>query len=129
MGLNFSALSFSVVFSVMPLTARSAVHSCWGGATPGLLLLRNTLRGGLIAATALVAGVPMASAGTFDKTNIVMRFCQLAVSNEALRSAQPVPEGLSEFTCQCFLRNLDLGSSLNAAKANCRQAAIRRYGL
>ncbi|MCT0230854.1 hypothetical protein KQ306_08320 [Synechococcus sp. CS-1324] len=68
-------------------------------------------------------------ARTLDQSNIVMRFCQLAVNTEVERSGLAVPAGLTQFTCQCFLRHLDLGRSLNAAQVNCKQEAIRRYRL
>jgi hypothetical protein len=64
-----------------------------------------------------------------ENSNLAMRFCQIAVNAEVARSLQSVPDGLTQFTCQCVLRQLDLSRTLKLAQSTCRQEAIRRYGL
>ncbi len=68
-------------------------------------------------------------AQSLNARNLAMHFCQLAVSDEVRRSGQKVPEGLTQSTCQCFLRQFDFTSNLKAAEHTCRQETLRRYGL
>ncbi|MCP9886290.1 hypothetical protein KBY97_14335 [Synechococcus sp. ATX 2A4] len=68
-------------------------------------------------------------AQTIDARNLAMHFCQLAVTNEVRRSGQSVPEGLTQSTCQCFLKQFDFNSNLKAAESICRQETLRKYGL
>jgi hypothetical protein len=84
----------------------------------------------LIAASALLPPVPPAAgAEPIENSNLAMQFCQIAVNAEVARSLRSVPEGLTQFTCQCVLRQLDLSRTLKLAQSTCRQEAIRRYGL
>jgi hypothetical protein len=84
----------------------------------------------LIAASAWLTLVPFAAeAEPIENSSLAMRFCQIAVNAEVARSLQSVPDGLTQFTCQCVLRQLDLSRTLKLAQSTCRQEAIRRYGL
>jgi hypothetical protein len=84
----------------------------------------------VIAVSAFIPVVPLdIRAQSIDARNLAMHFCQLAVNNEVKRSGQSVPEGLTQSTCQCFLRQFDFNSNLKAAESVCRQETLRKYGL
>lgn len=83
-----------------------------------------------LALPVVVPALPVAvRAQSLNARNLAMHFCQLAVSDELRRSGQNVPEGLTQSTCQCFLRQFDFNSNLKAAERTCRQETLRRYGL
>lgn len=75
------------------------------------------------------ASAAIARGGSFSPESrlTVTRLC-LAGVNAALQAAGKVPPpGLEEYTCSCFLDQVDQGSSIEGATGICRQRAATRF--
>ncbi|MEB3321376.1 MAG: hypothetical protein VKI81_00970 [Synechococcaceae cyanobacterium] len=76
------------------------------------------------AAAALLAPLP-ASAGEFGE--IVRTFCLSAFRSEMADAGKIPPAGMADYACNCVTDRLRQGSSLAAARSDCRLATASRF--
>ncbi|MEO1002443.1 MAG: hypothetical protein AAFX65_04950 [Cyanobacteria bacterium J06638_7] len=75
---------------------------------------------------ALAMGLP-ARASTLDQ--LVRGYCINAVNSEVRASGTPPPAGMAEYTCDCVVREIGRGQTVNQATSTCRSLAIRKFDL
>lgn len=89
----------------------------------------------LVAATAAVATATLSAAlsgpgqAASDEGGTINRLC-LAGFNAAMSHAgKTPPAGMGTYTCNCFLEEVNNGTSIQAAQDICKQKAAARYKL
>lgn len=69
------------------------------------------------------------SASASRRNDSVTRFC-LAGFQAAFQAARKVPpDGMGAYTCNCFVEQVNKGSSIQGATDTCRQLATTKYRL
>ncbi|MCP9827390.1 MULTISPECIES: hypothetical protein [unclassified Synechococcus] len=69
------------------------------------------------------------SASASTRNDSVTRFC-LAGFQAAFQAARKVPpDGMGAYTCNCFVEQVNKGSSIQGATDICRQLATTKYRL
>ncbi len=64
-----------------------------------------------------------------NQWNILNEIC-LASFNSAMKAAgEKPPKGMGNFTCNCFLKEIGNGLSIDKAKEKCKQLASKNYSL
>lgn len=58
---------------------------------------------------------------------IVRAFCLTAFQSEMSQAGKRPPEGMANFACGCVADRIEGGSSLDAARRDCRELTARRY--
>ena len=98
------------------------------------LRLASSLRAGLtglalgvavVAAITLVSAAPAKASGKLGE--IVRAFCLSAFQNELSQAGKTAPAGMASYACDCVADRINTGSSIEAARSDCRQATTRRY--
>ena len=74
-----------------------------------------------------LASVPVAAAGSDN--SLITQFCRTAVEAELQRSGTVPPEGMVDFTCSCFLVEVNNGAGIQTAQATCKAKTAETYGL
>ncbi len=74
----------------------------------------------------LAASSP-ARASTLDQ--IVRGYCLNAVNSEVKASGTSAPSGMAEFTCDCVVKEIRKGQTVNLATSTCKSLAIRKFSL
>jgi len=70
---------------------------------------------------------PIAPAVAAGDNDTITRLC-LAGFNAAMSHAgKTPPAGMGDYTCKCFLDEVNAGGSIQAAQATCKQKAAARY--
>lgn len=72
-------------------------------------------------------GLPAGASSFVDE--LIRSNCIRAVEAEVQASGNPAPEGMTAYTCDCVVEEFKKGTSLDQAIANCKEAAIRTFGL
>ena len=76
----------------------------------------------------VLLGVVTSPAQASDDQNLIRRMCMVAFSSAMNEAGETPPPGMGEFTCGCFLDQLEGGAGFEAARTSCKQEAARRYG-
>lgn len=80
----------------------------------------------LLALLTLAAGLP-AKANMVDQ--IIRSNCVNAVNAEVKASGKPAPAGMTDYTCDCVVKEIKTGSSINQASTTCKTRAVAKFGL
>lgn len=88
---------------------------------------RSGARAALVALLLLPIAQP-ARAQTF-MDGMVRKFCLQAVNKEIKNSGKPAPAGMSDYTCDCVVKEMKNGRSQQQASATCKEAATRKFNL
>ena len=75
----------------------------------------------------LVSAEPAPDSST--GSGIIRSFCLVAF-NAAMQSAnQTPPDGMGDYTCDCFMERLQAGAGIEAAREQCTEEAAERFPL
>jgi len=102
-----------------PTRAETSIRS-------GALARLTTLVLASAAASILAPGPPAAHAAE-GFGEIVRAFCLSAFETEMEQAGKTPPAGMADYACGCMAGKLRAGSSINTARAACRQETSRRY--
>ena len=81
-----------------------------------------TLALGLVAA-------PLAPAVASGDQDMITRLCMAGFNGAMASAGKTPPEGMGEYTCKCFLDEVNSGVSVQSAQDSCKQKAAERYKL
>ena len=73
-----------------------------------------------------LASTPVSVAASDN--SLITQFCKTAVKAELQRSGTVPPEGMVDFTCSCFLAEVQNGAGIKAAQDTCKAKAAETYG-
>ena len=74
-----------------------------------------------------LASAPLSVAASDN--SLITQFCRTAVKAELQRSGTAPPEGMVDFTCSCFLVEVNNGAGIKSAQDTCKAKAAETYGL
>ncbi|CAK6690141.1 hypothetical protein VB716_01380 [Synechococcus sp. CCY9201] len=75
----------------------------------------------------LLMGIGQAApAGAVDG-NQVKALCMAGFNAAMAAAGKTPPAGMGEFTCTCFLEQVEAGSNIDQARTTCRDKAATRY--
>ena len=74
-----------------------------------------------------LASAPLSVAASDN--SLITQFCRTAVKAELQRSGTVPPEGMVDFTCSCFLAEVQNGAGIKSAQDTCKAKAAETYGL
>jgi hypothetical protein len=82
----------------------------------------------LASATAAVLGpMPPAAHAAEGFGEIVRAFCLSAFETEMEQAGKTPPAGMADYACGCMAGKLRAGTSIDTARAACRQETSKRY--
>ena len=73
-----------------------------------------------------LASTPLAVAASDN--SLITQFCKTAVKAELQSSGTVPPEGMVDYTCRCFLAEVQNGAGIKAAQDTCKAKAAEVYG-
>ena len=73
-----------------------------------------------------LASAPLSVAASDN--SLITQFCRTAVEAELHRSGTVPPEGMVDFTCSCFLVEVNNGAGIKLAQDTCKAKAAETYG-
>jgi hypothetical protein len=53
--------------------------------------------------------------------------CMAAFDSAMADAGMTPPQGMGDFTCRCFIKQVEQGSGLDSAQQTCKQAAVKKY--
>ena len=80
----------------------------------------------VLLAVGLISTPLVASA---SDNSFITQFCKTAVKAELHRAGTVSPEGMVDYTCRCFLAEVQNGEGIQTAQAICKAKAAETYGL
>ena len=83
----------------------------------------------MIAAVVLAVIFSVATAPAAAEENTIRRFCRAAFEAAMANAGLTPPEGMSTFTCDCFLEQVSQGADLNEARETCKAEVAQRFPL
>ena len=72
-------------------------------------------------------GVSKASLNSSKIENLITSICMSNFKNAMNQAGKTAPIGMGEFTCDCFLDKINIGSSFNKAKMYCKEEAEKKF--
>ena len=66
-------------------------------------------------------------AASASDNSLITQFCKTAVKAELQRSGTVPPEGMVDFTCSCFLAEVQNGAGIKSAQDTCKAKAAETY--
>ena len=73
-----------------------------------------------------LASTPVSVAASDN--SLITQFCKTAVKAELQSSGTVPPEGMVDFTCSCFLAEVQNGAGIKSAQDTCKAKAAETYG-
>jgi len=73
----------------------------------------------------LVLAIPPTQAAGDNK--LIRTMCQAAFDSAMAEAGKTPPQGMGDFTCSCFIKQVEQGSGFDTAKETCKQAAVKKY--
>tara|TARA_Y100001968_G_scaffold195210_1_gene179066 strand:+ start:1529 stop:1771 length:243 start_codon:yes stop_codon:yes gene_type:complete len=64
-----------------------------------------------------------------DLNSIVKKMCLLGFNSEMKLAKITPPVGMSEFTCNCFVKKVSYGYSLELAQEECKMQATKKFNM
>ena len=74
-----------------------------------------------------LASAPVSVAASDN--SLITQFCKTAVKAELQRSGTVPPEGMVDFTCSCFLVEVNNGAGIKSAQDTCKAKAASQYNI
>ncbi len=90
-------------------------------------LYRNNLIRHLVLILLILSEVSLAEKN--DLNNVVKKMCLIGFNSEMNASEVIPPEGMGEFTCNCFVNKVSIGYSLELAREQCKIKATKKFDL
>jgi hypothetical protein len=78
---------------------------------------------------ALALGTGGGPAAASEMGELVKTICLGAFNTEMQMAGKVAPAGMADYACECVAQRLTSGSSLDGAKATCKQLTAKRYPL
>lgn len=60
---------------------------------------------------------------------LIKRFCMASIEAQMALAANKPPKGMKDYTCQCFVDEIKMGTSMSSAKSLCREKSIDKFEL
>ena len=80
---------------------------------------------GLVLPMLLVLAIPPAqSAGNHQ---LIRTMCMAAFDSAMADAGKTPPEGMGDYTCRCFIQQVENGSGIDSAKDICKQEAVKKF--
>ena len=70
------------------------------------------------------AGLPAQAA---EGNPLIRTMCLAAFDSAMAEAGKTPPQGMGDFTCSCFIKQVEQGSGFDTAKETCKQAAVKKY--
>ena len=80
-------------------------------------------------ASSMFLGIIHEKAFTQELNTIIKNICLYEFKQEFQKAQKNIPQGTAEFTCNCFVKNINKGNKLNNSKIICKDAALKKYNL
>ena len=64
-----------------------------------------------------------------DHTNFLTNICHATFNSEMTIAGKTPPNGMVEFTCNCFVEQVSFGYSVESAKNKCKENASKEFNL
>lgn len=61
--------------------------------------------------------------------NAIHMMCMAAFDSAMHQAGKTPPAGMGDFTCDCFLRQVEQGAGLDVAQGTCKEQAAKKYPL
>ena len=71
----------------------------------------------------------MAEAETFNLDNFLNEICLASFKEEAELGGNHTHPDLGNFTCNCFVKEIHIQTSIENAKSFCKEKAIKKFNL
>ena len=72
---------------------------------------------------------PILPALASEDQNMIHRLCMAGFNGAMASAGKTPPAGMGEYTCKCFLDEVNAGKSIQSAQDTCKQKAADRYKL
>ena len=73
----------------------------------------------------LVLTIPPTQAA--GDNQLIRSMCMAAFESAMSDAGMTPPQGMGDFTCRCFIKQVEQGSGLDSAQQTCKQAAVKKY--
>ena len=91
-------------------------------------MLRKLLFSSMITLITLEISSPL-KAQAEHKNNLINRFCIASLKSQLDFNDKKKLGEISHFTCECFSRKFESGSSIKSSREYCRNKATEKYNL
>tara|TARA_Y100001968_G_C19070262_1_gene578014 strand:+ start:108 stop:410 length:303 start_codon:yes stop_codon:yes gene_type:complete len=61
------------------------------------------------------------------QNKLMTSICLLNFNSEMNIAGKTPPQGMGVFTCNCFLKKVSIGSSIESAQAECKKEAAKKF--
>ena len=75
----------------------------------------------------LVLAIPPTQAA--GDNQLIRSMCMAAFDSAMHQAGKTPPAGMGDFTCDCFLRQVEQGAGLDVAQGTCKEQAAKKYPL
>ena len=72
----------------------------------------------------LLYAAPAQAAG---EENLIRMMCMAAFDTAMIQAGREPAAGMGDFTCDCFLKQLDQGQGIQASQITCKQKAAQKF--
>jgi len=72
---------------------------------------------------------PQGLAQSSEEGNLIKMICLMNFKVAMADAGKLPPKGMGQFTCQCFLNQVNAGASISTAQSICKTKAAARYNL
>ena len=72
---------------------------------------------------------PLPPAVASGDQDMITRLCMAGFNGAMASAGKTPPAGMGEYTCKCFLDEVNAGASVQTAQDSCKQKAAERYKL
>lgn len=70
---------------------------------------------------------PSLPAGAAEGESTITRLCLAGFHAAMAQAGETPPEGMGDFTCNCFLKQVNDGRSIQTAQETCKQKAAEQF--
>jgi len=58
---------------------------------------------------------------------LIRTMCMAAFDSAMADAGKTPPQGMGDFTCRCFIQQVDNGAGIDSAKDICKQEAVKKF--
>ena len=62
-----------------------------------------------------------------NHNKLMTSICLLNFNSEMNLAGKTPPQGMAVFTCNCFLKKVSIGTSIDSAQAECKKEAAKKF--
>ena len=81
----------------------------------------------LISVALCLLVTPSLPAGATEGESAITRLCLAGFHAAMAQAGKTPPEGMGDFTCDCFLKQMKEGRSIQTAQETCKQKAAEQF--